>query len=90
MNVLSRVEGMRSPLLFSKALYEARFADLYPENGLYLQRHRKRMQSGFDCYREDNDLKQRVWSRYDYSQTSSVLVQITLTLHIFALVWIVI
>lgn len=68
-NVLSRVEGLQSPLRYSRALYEARFADLYPENGLFLQRHRKRNTQGFDCYSDDLQVKHRVASRYNYVHT---------------------
>ena len=63
--MLSRVEGLRSPIHYSRALYEARFAELYPENGVFLLRHRKRAHSGFDCYRDEYDLKQQFGARYD-------------------------
>lgn len=45
-HVLSRVQGVSSVLKFANALYQSRFAALYPEDGLFMQR------STFQCLRD--------------------------------------
>ena len=45
-HVLSRVQGFTSVLKYARSLYHSRYAALYPEDGLYLQR------SKFQCLRD--------------------------------------
>lgn len=49
-HVLSRVHGVASVLKFARALYQSRFAALYPEEGLFMQR------SAFQCLRDQPSL----------------------------------
>lgn len=45
-HVLSRVQGFTSVLKYARSLYQSRYAALYPEDGLYLQKSR------FQCLRD--------------------------------------
>ncbi len=50
-HILSRLPEIKSPQQFSESLYRSRFQQLYPQDGLYLQRNWAR-KNGFQCLKD--------------------------------------
>eukprot|EP00598_Pedospumella_elongata_P000332 CAMPEP_0184973120 /NCGR_PEP_ID=MMETSP1098-20130426/5014_1 /TAXON_ID=89044 /ORGANISM="Spumella elongata, Strain CCAP 955/1" /LENGTH=515 /DNA_ID=CAMNT_0027495551 /DNA_START=241 /DNA_END=1788 /DNA_ORIENTATION=- len=53
-HVLSRIKGFKSVRKYAESLYDSRYAALYPESGLFIQR------SNFQCLRDNTKLYNRI------------------------------